>query len=52
MGAVHKPLGNCLLCGRVACEVEGWVRCAFCKAGLADPAQGYRYVYVCLIVCV
>jgi hypothetical protein len=35
-------LGNCLLCGRVACEVEGWARCAACKARLTDPTQGYR----------
>lgn len=44
MGSVHKPLGNCLLCGRVACEVEGWRRCAFCKAPLTDDSIGYRWV--------
>jgi hypothetical protein len=29
-GSVHKPLTNCLYCGRVACEKEGFTFCPFC----------------------
>ena len=29
-GTVHKPLTNCLHCGRIACETEGYGFCGFC----------------------
>ena len=29
-GTVHKPLTNCLHCGRIACETEGHDCCGFC----------------------
>ena len=29
-GTVHKPLTNCLHCGRIACENEGYSYCGFC----------------------
>ena len=29
-GTVHKPLTNCLYCGRIACETEGHDYCGFC----------------------
>jgi chemotaxis protein histidine kinase CheA len=29
-GNLHKPLANCLYCGRIACEEEGYDFCAFC----------------------
>lgn len=27
----HKPVGNCLACGRIACEEEGEGTCCFCN---------------------
>eukprot|EP01060_Flectonema_neradi_P004433 TRINITY_DN12861_c0_g1_i1.p1 TRINITY_DN12861_c0_g1~~TRINITY_DN12861_c0_g1_i1.p1 ORF type:complete len:690 (+),score=153.32 TRINITY_DN12861_c0_g1_i1:41-2071(+) len=30
----HKLLTNCILCGKVVCEQEGWGRCWFCGAKL------------------
>ena len=40
-GTVHKPLTNCLHCGRIACEIEGCGFCGFCgylieKVALAE----------------
>lgn len=40
-GTVHKPLTNCLHCGRIACEIEGYGFCGFCgylieKVALAE----------------
>lgn len=29
-GTKHKPLTNCLYCGRISCELEGYGFCAFC----------------------
>ncbi|KAG7352905.1 zinc finger C2HC5-type motif containing protein [Nitzschia inconspicua] len=29
-GTKHKPLTNCLYCGRIACQLEGYDFCAFC----------------------
>lgn len=29
-GTVHKPITNCLHCGRIACETEGYDYCGFC----------------------
>jgi hypothetical protein len=42
-GNVHKPLANCLYCGRISCEREGYSYCAFC-GNLVEPANGTRYV--------
>lgn len=30
-GNKHKPLTNCLRCGRISCEVEGYDYCPFCN---------------------
>lgn len=30
LATIHKPVGNCLACGRIACEVEGEGICSFC----------------------
>jgi hypothetical protein len=45
-GNVHKPLANCLYCGRISCEREGYSYCAFC-GNLVEPATGTRYVRAC-----
>jgi hypothetical protein len=45
-GNVHKPLANCLYCGRISCEREGYSYCAFC-GNLVEPASGPRYVGAC-----
>ena len=29
-GTLHKPLTNCLYCGRIACQEEGYDFCPFC----------------------
>lgn len=29
-GSLHKPLTNCLYCGRISCEREGYDFCPFC----------------------
>jgi hypothetical protein len=29
-GTLHKPLTNCLYCGRISCEREGYDFCGFC----------------------
>ncbi|KAL7565481.1 hypothetical protein ACA910_012220 [Epithemia clementina (nom. ined.)] len=29
-GTFHKPLANCLFCGRISCEKEGYDYCPFC----------------------
>jgi hypothetical protein len=29
-GTIHKPLTNCLYCGRISCEREGYDFCPFC----------------------
>ena len=29
-GTLHKALGNCLYCGRITCEREGYGFCPFC----------------------
>jgi len=35
-GTVHKPLANCLYCGRISCEREGYDFCPFCGL-LVEP---------------
>eukprot|EP00536_Pseudo-nitzschia_multiseries_P017529 jgi/Psemu1/225415/e_gw1.1607.6.1 len=37
-GTRHKALTNCLYCGRISCEVEGYGFCPFC--GLLVEAEG------------
>jgi len=36
-GTFHKPLANCLFCGRVACEKEGYSYCPFCGYLIERP---------------
>jgi pyruvate/2-oxoglutarate dehydrogenase complex dihydrolipoamide acyltransferase (E2) component len=45
-GTIHKPLANCLYCGRVSCYNEGFDFCAFCglmveKVDVEAPKEGY-----------
>ena len=35
-GNKHKPLTNCLHCGRISCEVEGYDYCHFCGYLIQD----------------
>jgi len=37
-GGKHKPLTNCLHCGRIACEREGYGYCGFCGF-LMEPVE-------------
>lgn len=30
-GTIHKPLANCLHCGRISCKKEGYGYCPFCS---------------------
>lgn len=39
-GTVHKPLTNCLYCGRISCIQEGYDFCAFCGF-LVSPPQSF-----------
>ena len=36
-GTFHKPLTNCLYCGRIACVNEGHGFCPYCNRALIDP---------------
>jgi hypothetical protein len=38
-GSMHKPLTNCLYCGRISCELEGYDYCPFCGI-LVEQAKG------------
>jgi len=40
MGNEHKPLVNCMSCGRIACQREGWGACNFCKQPLLPVGEG------------
>ena len=47
-GTVHKPLTNCLHCGRIACEIEGYGFCGFCgylieKVALAERNRDGKF---------
>jgi Putative zinc finger motif, C2HC5-type len=42
-GNHHKPLANCLYCGRISCEREGYSFCAFCGY-LVEKVEWTRYV--------
>ena len=54
-GTVHKPLTNCLHCGRIACEREGYDYCPFCGYLLEQVGTGagrsvcFILIFVCLI---
>mmetsp|Transcript_8464 Transcript_8464/g.16188 ORF Transcript_8464/g.16188 Transcript_8464/m.16188 type:complete len:286 (+) Transcript_8464:45-902(+) len=39
-GTKHKPLANCLVCGRIACEREGYDFCPFCGILVERPPEG------------
>ena len=46
-GNLHEALTNCLYCGRVACQEEGYTFCPFCGYQLAPvepPVDGNAYV--------
>lgn len=43
-GNLHKPLHNCLHCGRISCEREGYDFCAFCGYMVTPPGG-----YVCMV---
>ena len=38
-GNKHKPLTNCLHCGRISCEIEGYDYCHFCNNLIQDAAE-------------
>lgn len=44
-GSLHKPLTNCLYCGRVSCEREGYDFCPFCGM-LVEQVSGGGKGYV------
>jgi hypothetical protein len=52
-GTLHKPLTNCLYCGRITCEEEGYDFCPFCGYLVEEvmPPEGESDRYVYLIVC-
>jgi antitoxin (DNA-binding transcriptional repressor) of toxin-antitoxin stability system len=39
-GAIHAPLTNCLLCGRISCTKEGYGFCAFCGYMVEEVKDG------------
>jgi len=48
-GTKHEPLANCLHCGRISCEYEGYDYCPFCEnliipgdADTNDSAQAHK----------
>ena len=43
-GSVHKPLTNCLYCGRISCEKEGYDYCPFCGLLVEKVSGGYVLV--------
>lgn len=44
-GSLHKPLTNCLYCGRISCEREGYDFCPFCGM-LVEQVKGKGDGYV------
>lgn len=38
-GTVHKPLTNCLNCGRISCSKEGYGYCPFCTNLIDAPSM-------------
>ena len=49
-GSMHKPLTNCLYCGRISCELEGYDYCPFCGI-LVEQVKGNGEGYVVFIDC-
>jgi Putative zinc finger motif, C2HC5-type len=45
-GTLHKPLTNCLYCGRISCVEEGYDYCPFCGFMVEDIRDGKEYVYL------
>jgi hypothetical protein len=41
-GNKHKPLTNCLHCGRISCEIEGYDFCPFCHILIEDFSKRIR----------
>jgi len=39
-GTKHKPLTNCLYCGRISCELEGYHYCPFCRYMVEAGIEG------------
>jgi len=39
-GKKHKPLTNCLYCGRISCELEGYHYCPFCTYMVEPGIEG------------
>jgi len=39
-GTKHKPLTNCLYCGRISCELEGYHYCPFCTYMVEAGIEG------------
>lgn len=39
-GTFHKPLTNCLYCGRISCVEEGYDYCPFCGYMVEDVRDG------------
>jgi Putative zinc finger motif, C2HC5-type len=52
-GSLHKALTNCLHCGRISCEREGYDYCPFCgylvEEVVRDTATTVGYVFVVLL---
>jgi hypothetical protein len=51
-GALHKPLTNCLYCGRISCEREGYDFCPFCGVLVEQVIGGEGYVPMTYVCCV
>lgn len=49
-GSLHKPLTNCLYCGRISCELEGYDYCPFCGI-LVEQLKGNGEGYVVFLDC-
>lgn len=42
-GNKHKPLTNCLHCGRISCEAEGYDYCPFCHILIEDFSKRVQH---------
>jgi Putative zinc finger motif, C2HC5-type len=47
-GTKHNPLTNCLYCGRISCELEGYDFCAFCGY-MVEEIKAEAYVQVAAV---
>ena len=50
-GTFHKPLTNCLYCGRISCVEEGYDYCPFCGFMVEDIRDNKEYVHVRVQIC-